>query len=223
MKNVAFIYEEKGEYAPRDGYEFVKRDNVAAIIKYKDEYLLLKFNEVNYSKSLVTGGIEKDENMIEATKREVIEETGYLDIDSITPIDCVNISKFFVEHKGQNLQAAAAKFQQDLQNNKYTQQQAEAVNAGLQRQQADLQALQQRLSNEFQSETDKFNTALRDSLQHFLAKYNKDKRYALILSKAGDNILYADKVYDITEDVIAGLNKAYKSTAAAKEKKEEKK
>ncbi len=128
-----------------------------------------------------------------------------------------------IEHKGQNLQAAAAKFQQDLQNNKYTQQQAEAVNAGLQRQQADLQALQQRLSNEFQSETDKFNTALRDSLQHFLAKYNKDKKYALILSKAGDNILYADKVYDITEDVIAGLNKAYKSTAAAKEKKEEKK
>ena len=134
---------------------------------------------------------------------------AYVEVDSII--------------KGQNLQAAAAKFQQDLQNNKYTQQQAEAVNAGLQRQQADLQALQQRLSNEFQSETDKFNTALRDSLQHFLAKYNKDKKYALILSKAGDNILYADKVYDITEDVIAGLNKAYKSTAAAKEKKEEKK
>lgn len=130
-----------------------------------------------------------------------------------------------LNQKGQSLQAAAVKFQQDIQNNKYTQQQAEAVNAGLQKQQADLQALQQRLGNEFQTETDKFNEALRDSIQHFLASYNAKKKYSIILSKAGDNILYADKVYDITADVINGLNKAYKSKAAAAtaEKKTEKK
>lgn len=130
-----------------------------------------------------------------------------------------------LNQKGQSLQAAAMKFQQDVQNNKYTQQQAEAVNAGLQKQQADLQALQQRLGNEFQTETDKFNEALRDSIQHFLASYNAKKKYSIILSKAGDNILYADKVYDITADVINGLNKAYKSKAAAAtaEKKTEKK
>lgn len=121
-----------------------------------------------------------------------------------------------INQRGQKLQAAANKFQQDIQNNKYTQQQAEAVNAGLQKQNADLQALQQRLGADFQAETDKFNTALRDSIQHFLTKYNKDKKYSLILSKAGDNILFADKAYDITDQVIAGLNKAYKSTAATK-------
>lgn len=126
-----------------------------------------------------------------------------------------------IAQKGQNLQAAANKFQQDLQNNKYTQQQAEAVNAGLQKQQADLQALQQRLGSDFQAETDKFNAALRDSIQHFLAKYNKDKKYSLILSKAGDNILFADKAYDITNEVIAGLNKAYKKNTAKKEEKKE--
>lgn len=108
------------------------------------------------------------------------------------------------------LQAAAAKFQQDVQSNKYTQQQAEAVQANLQKQGADLQALQQRLGSEFQNETNTFNKALRDSIQHYLAVYNKDKKYGLILSKAGDNILYADKAYDITAEVIAGLNKAYK-------------
>lgn len=121
-----------------------------------------------------------------------------------------------VNAKGRNLQAAAAKFQQDIQSNKYTQQQAEAVQAGLQKQNADLQALQQRLGAEFQAETDKFNKALRDSIQHYLAVYNKDKKYSLILSKAGDNILYADKAYDITNEVIAGLNKAYKSAPAKK-------
>ena len=112
--------------------------------------------------------------------------------------------------KQNSLQAAAAKFQQDVQNNKYTQQQAEAVQANLQKQGADLQALQQRLGAEFQNETNTFNKALRDSIQHYLAAYNKDKKYGLILSKVGDNILYADKAYDITNEVIAGLNKAYK-------------
>ena len=112
--------------------------------------------------------------------------------------------------KQNSLQAAASKFQQDVQNNKYTQQQAEAVQANLQKQGADLQALQQRLGAEFQNETNTFNKALRDSIQHYLAAYNKDKKYGLILSKAGDNILYADKAYDITNEVIAGLNKAYK-------------
>ena len=105
MGNIVFTYDEQGEYAPREGFDFVKRDNIAAIIKYQEEYLLLKYNNVNYSKSLVTGGIEKGENMVDAVKREVLEETGYLDIDSITPIDCINISRFFVEHKHQNREA----------------------------------------------------------------------------------------------------------------------
>lgn len=122
-----------------------------------------------------------------------------------------------INAKGRSLQAAAAKFQQDIQNNKYTQQQAEAVQAGLQKQDADLRALQQRLGAEFQTETDNFNKALRDSIQHYLAQYNKDKKYSMILSKAGDNILYADKAYDITNEVISGLNKAYKP-APKKEK-----
>ncbi len=124
-----------------------------------------------------------------------------------------------LNQKGQSLQAAAMKFQQDVQNNKYTQQQAESVQASLQKQQGDLQNLQQRLGAEFQAETEKFNKALRDSLNHYLAQYNKAKKYTLILTKQGDNILYADKSYDITNDVIAGLNKAYKPSKAAKEEK----
>ena len=148
---------------------------------------------------------------------------AYVEVDSIMSqyTFCKEYSKILekksqniqntVNAKGRSLQAAAAKFQQDVQSNKYTQQQAEAVQAGLQRQDADLRALQQRLGTEFQNETEKFNKALRDSIQHYLAAYNKDKKYALILSKAGDNILYADKTYDITNEVIAGLNKAYKS------------
>jgi outer membrane protein len=117
--------------------------------------------------------------------------------------------------KQQQLQAAAANFQQKVQQNAYTREQAEGVQAGLQKQNNDLQVLNQRLSSEFQAETEKYNKALHDSLQHYLAAYNKDKKYSMIFAKQGDNLLYADKAYDITNDIVAGLNKAYKGKLSA--------
>lgn len=122
-----------------------------------------------------------------------------------------NNARNTLNQKGQKLQAAAANFQQKLNNNGFTsREQAASVQAALQRQQEDLQELQNRLGSELDSETAKYNAALRDSLQNFLKVYNKTKKYDLILSKAGDIILLADKKLDITADVINGLNKRYK-------------
>ena len=127
--------------------------------------------------------------------------------------------------KGQALQSAMANFQQKLQNNGFTsREQAEGQQVAIQRQQQSLQELQARLENELAQETQKYNAGLRDSLSHFLDAYNKDKKYDLILTKQGDNILYAAKRFDITADVINGLNKRYKSTLkTAETKKDEKK
>jgi outer membrane protein len=127
--------------------------------------------------------------------------------------------------KGNALQAAVNNFQQKLNNNGFqSREQAASVQAAIERQQRDLQDLQARLETELANETAKFNEALRDSLQNFLKDYNADKKFDLILSKAGDNILMADKRFDITQDVINGLNKRYKPAKKAEpEKKEEKK
>lgn len=115
--------------------------------------------------------------------------------------------------KGQQLQKAVQNFQQKIQSNGFTsREEAERVQAAIQRQEVDLNDLQQRLANELDKETAKYNVALRDSLKSFLDAYNKDKKYDMILSKAGDNILLADKRFDVTQDVINGLNKRYKST-----------
>jgi outer membrane protein len=78
------------------------------------------------------------------------------------------------------------------------------------------------LENELANETQKFNMALRDSLNNFLTSYNKDKKFDMILSKSGDNILFANKKFDITQDVINGLNKRYKPAASAAKKDEKK-
>ena len=160
---------------------------------------------------------------------------AFVEVDSImTQYKFCKDYSLILQKKGQNIQntlaqkqqqleAAAANFQQKVQQNAYTREQAQGIQAQLQRQSADLQALNQRLSGEFQNETEKYNNALRDSIKHFLTSYNKDKKYSLILSKAGDNILYADKAHDITNEVIAGLNKAYKSSPALKDAGKEKK
>ena len=136
-----------------------------------------------------------------------------------------NNARNTLTQKGQQLQTAMNAFQQKLNNNGFTsREQAEGQQAAIQRQQQSLQELQARLENELASETEKYNQGLRDSLQTFLARYNKDKKYDLILTKQGDNILYATKRFDITADVINGLNKHYKSTFnKTEEKKEEKK
>jgi outer membrane protein len=137
-----------------------------------------------------------------------------------------NNARNTLTQKGNALQAAVNNFQQKLNNNGFTsREQAASQQAAIERQQRDLQDLQARLENELASETAKFNEALRDSLQNFLKAYNKDKQYDLILSKAGDNILMANKKFDITNDVINGLNKRYKPAAkkAEEPKKEEKK
>ena len=127
--------------------------------------------------------------------------------------------------KGNALQAAVNNFQQKLNNNGFTsREQAASQQAAIERQQRDLQELQARLENELAKETAEFNETLRDSLQNFLKDYNKDKQFSLILTKQGDNILLADKRFDITNDVINGLNKRYKpAPKKAGEKAEEKK
>ena len=134
-----------------------------------------------------------------------------------------NNARNTLTQKGNQLQAAVNNFQQKLQNNGFqSREQAAGVQAAIERQQRDLQELQARLENELANETQKFNMALRDSLNNFLTSYNKDKKFDMILSKSGDNILFANKKFDITQDVINGLNKRYKPAASAAKKDDKK-
>lgn len=135
--------------------------------------------------------------------------TYWKDVEKIMKGKEANIQKT-LSNKQQQLQQAAANFQQNLQSNKYTQEQAQQIQASIQKQAQDAEALQQRLGTEYQNEVAKYNKALSDSVHNYLKQFNKDKKYAMILAKSGDNILYADKALDITNKVVKGLNKAYK-------------
>lgn len=120
-----------------------------------------------------------------------------------------------IQTKTQQLEKNVAAFQQKLQSNGFTsREQAENAQAALQREQNNLVALQQRLESELANEQQKFLEAFQDSLDHFLTDYNVDKKYDLILNKAA--ILHASRRYDITQEVVNGMNRRYKKDATAK-------
>ena len=135
--------------------------------------------------------------------------TYWKDVTKIIKAKEANIQRTLAG-KQKAIQAAAANFQQNVQANKYTQVQAQQIQASIQKQAQDADALQQRLGAEYQKEVAKYNKALSDSVHNYLKEYNKDKKFSIILAKSGDNILYADPAYNITDDVIKGMNQAYK-------------
>ena len=121
-----------------------------------------------------------------------------------------------LSEKAKALQADYDDFQRKLQNNVYaTRERAEEEQARILKQKDALEKLEQRLIGELSAESQKNNITLHDSINSFLKAYNAEKKFDLILSRVGDNILFANDALNITEEVINGLNARY--TPATKE------
>ena len=101
-------------------------------------------------------------------------------------------------------------FQRKLQNNVYaTRERVEEEQTKLLKKKETLEKLEQRLLSELSAESQKNNVTLHDSINSFLKSYNAEKKYDLIISRVGDNLLYANEALDITQEVINGLNARY--------------
>jgi outer membrane protein len=148
-------------------------------------------------------------------------KVAYFEIDSIQ-----NNYEFFKEVKS-SLQvkdmenakqltalknAFAAKYQ-DLQKNGQSFTQAEVASR-----QQELAALEknytnkeQQLAQELQEESFKRLQEIKKKIEVFLEKYNKGKTFSYIFSSNSDLMYYKDTAYDITSDIVKGLNGEYKS------------
>lgn len=166
-----------------------------------------------------------------AEAAEGAQKIGYVEIDTL--MSQYNFCKDYtllMNKKGENIRNTLASKERSLHNQaaelqkKYesnaftTRDQLERAQMSLAKQQQDLQALNDQLMTEFANEQNKYNNQLRDSIQAFLKEYNKTKKFDIIISKAGDNLLYANPKYDITNDIVKGLNKRYKTSPELKEK-----
>jgi outer membrane protein len=71
------------------------------------------------------------------------------------------------------------------------------------------QALEQQL---YKDEED-LRTTIRKKVEDFLKDYNKQKSFSYIIAYDANSFVYnKDTIYNITDDLVAGLNAAYKKT-----------
>ena len=94
-----------------------------------------------------------------------------------------------------------------------SQQEGESAQAEINQMQGELQQKEARLSQELQEQQFKLMQDINKKIEDYLQTYNKDKKYAYILShSAGDFIYFKDSSNNITSDIIKGLNEGYKKT-----------
>lgn len=110
--------------------------------------------------------------------------------------------------RARNLQNKAAEFQRKLDNNAFlSRERAESEANKIQQEQAELQELEAKLTQEIMLQNQDLNLQLADSLTGFLKEFNADGRYQMILSNTGkDNVIMAADALDITAEVIDGMN-----------------
>lgn len=147
---------------------------------------------------------------------------AYFDIDSFQQsYDFYKEKKTELEGRQAAIENELAKDQQNFQNMYIKfQQEAELMteSEGMAAQQKlmtakdKLDKKSENLTNQLMSQTQQFNMELQEGLITYLKEYNSDQRYAYILpySKANPNIMYVNPAYDITGDVIKGMNEKYK-------------
>ena len=123
-----------------------------------------------------------------------------------------------LNEKAKDLDKEMREFQRKLENNGFaSRERAEQENLRISQKQRDLQQLQEKLTSELQAENQKISLQLRDSINSFLKIYNKDKGYSLIISNTGfDNLLYADPAFNITQEIVDGLNARYNPASSKK-------
>jgi len=115
--------------------------------------------------------------------------------------------------KGRSLQNEVAFFQQKAQT--MTPEQARSTEAQLMKKQQDLVAYRDQAAQSLGQEEAKKNEQLYKNIRAYIEKYNKDNGFEYVLGYSlGGGILFANPSLDVTQKIIDGLNKEYKSAGS---------
>lgn len=113
--------------------------------------------------------------------------------------------------KGRKLEKDIMDYQDKVQKGLITRSQAATMEQTLNQQQQDFITLRDQTLQELAEEEQVLLNQIQHSIVDFLKVYNKDGKYAMIIStSASGPVLNADPSLNITQDVQAELNKSYK-------------
>ncbi len=114
------------------------------------------------------------------------------------------------QNRGMGLQREIENFQATAGN--MTQNQARAVQEDLSKKQQNLMMYQEQLGQQLMQEEARMNAALYDKVAAYLREYGLNKELQIVLTYTkGSGVLYANDSLDITNEVMVGLNEAYKN------------
>ena len=112
------------------------------------------------------------------------------------------------KQRGNEINKFGNAMQQKYQNNQYLTEEAfNADQAKLQKMQADAESYLASLQQSIQNELNQSQIQLLDSIDNFMKDYAKKKGFDMVLRKSAT--LFIDEKYDVTKEVIEGLNKRY--------------
>jgi outer membrane protein len=105
-----------------------------------------------------------------------------------------------------------------------TQTQMQEAQLELQNLDLEMQQFQESLANDFRKRESALQKEYVEIVDSFLESYNADGKYDVIMNfQRGGNLLWVNKGFDITDEVLDGLNKAYAERLDAKKAEAEKK
>lgn len=81
----------------------------------------------------------------------------------------------------------------------------------LQNKQQQLNQYQEAMQQKAREEDQLMTQTVMNEINDYLKEYGKEEGYTYILGANGGNIVYADEIRNITEEVLAGLNVVYQS------------
>ncbi len=175
-------------------------------------------------------GDQKQEAAKPAMPKQTSEETAIRYVDADTLMARYNLAKDFNEAgitmqnnydaaqktQSQVIQSMENEFQAKEKKNVYATDptQAKADQARYQKAVADAQKKLNDMQMNMTKQAQQNNQQLLDSINNYMKIYAKEKGYDMILNKAAT--FYIDSKYDVTDEVVKGLNKRYTKVAKKK-------
>lgn len=116
-----------------------------------------------------------------------------------------------LEKLSRNLQQKFNYYQQQANSGALTQEQSEAASRDMKNMDDEMKNRKQALDTEYSDFVMRRQNEIKSKIEAFLKEYNKTKDYSYIVSYEQGLFYYKDTAYNITADVIKGLNESYKT------------
>jgi outer membrane protein len=122
-----------------------------------------------------------------------------------------------LQRSASQMQADAADAQRKYQSGSLSETEAAATSKRLQQMQQTLETRSASMSSQFEEKLQAFNRELYNNMHDYLDEYSKEHGYDYVISTSRSNpvVLYGNGAYDITQEVIKGMNARAKDAREA--------